>query len=82
MWTWVFEGKGRVIFAAKWAALCGLPRVMRERQQMQQTRRVGSWELRRAMTTGWFTPYVRGVLWKELLGHWRSVVKPAGRGDK
>jgi len=76
------HGQARVIIAAKWAALCGLPRVLRERQQVQQTRRVGAWEIRRAMARGWFTPYVRGGLWKELLGRWRGIAKPAGRGDK
>ena len=76
------QGKGRVIFAAKWAALCGLPKVLRERRQVQQTRRIGAWELRRAMATGWFTPYIRGGLWKELLGRWRRIVKSAGSGDK
>jgi hypothetical protein len=75
------QGKGRVIFAAKWAALCGLPRVLRERQQVQQTQRVGAWEIRRAMATGWLTPYCGG-LWKELLSRWQRIVKPAGRGDK
>ncbi len=69
------HGKGRVIFFAKWAALCGLPQVWRERRQVQHTRRVSAWELRRAMATGWFTPYLRGSLWKDLLGRWRRVVK-------
>ncbi len=76
------HGQARVIFAAKWAALHGLPRVLRERQQVQRTRRVGACETRRVMATGWLTPYLRGGLWKELLGRWRSVVKPAGSGDK
>ncbi len=56
------QGKGRVIFAAKWAALCGLPKVLRGRPQVQQTRRVGAWEIRRAMATGWFTPYQRKTI--------------------
>jgi GT2 family glycosyltransferase len=76
------HGQARVIFAAKWAALCGLPRVLRERQQVQQSRRVGVWEIRRAMATGWLTPYLRSGLWKGLLSRWRSVVKPVGHGDK
>ena len=76
------QGKGRVIFAAKWAALCRLPRVLRERRRVQQTRRIGAWEIRRAMATGWLTPYLRGGLWKELLGRWRGVVRPAGPRNK
>jgi GT2 family glycosyltransferase len=70
------HGQARVIFAAKWAALRGLPRVLRERRRLQRTRRVGAWEIRRAMATGWLTPYLRGSLWKELLGRWRGIVKP------
>lgn len=74
------QGKGRVILAAKWAALRGLPQVLRERRRVQQTRRVSGWEMRRAMETGWFTPYTRGSLWKELLGRSRrSEKKPENR---
>lgn len=66
------HGQTRVIFAAKWAALRGLPRVLRERRRVQQTRRVSAWAIRRAMATGWLTPYLRSGLWKELLGRWRG----------
>ena len=76
------QGKGRVIFAAKWAALCGLPRVLRERRRVQQSQRIGAREIRRMMATGWLTPYLRGGLWKELLGHWWRIVRLAGRGGK
>jgi len=34
------------------------------------------------MATGWLAPYVRGGLWKELLGRWRGIVKPVGHGEK
>lgn len=73
------HGQARAIFAAKWAALRGLPRVWRERQQVQQTQRVGAWEIRRTMATGWLRPYLRGGLWKELLRRWRGIVKVGRR---
>ncbi len=46
------RGQGRVIWRAKWDALRGLPRVLGQRKAVQATRRVGAWELRRAMTRG------------------------------
>lgn len=54
-----FHGKARVIFTAKWSAFRGLLRILRERQKIQRTRHVSSWEIRRTMATGWFTPYLR-----------------------
>jgi GT2 family glycosyltransferase len=53
------HGRGRVILKAKWDALKGLPRVLRQRRKVQATRRVGAWELRRLMAKGLLTPYVR-----------------------
>ena len=76
------QGKGRVILVAKWAALCGLPSVLRERRQVQQTRRVSVWEIRRAMETGWLTPYMRGSLWKEVLGRARRSEKLPENRDR
>lgn len=47
------RGQGRAIWKAKCDALRGLPRVLRQRREIQARRRVGSWELRRLMVTGW-----------------------------
>jgi GT2 family glycosyltransferase len=47
------RGQGRTIWKAKWDALRGLPRVLRQRRAVQAKRRVGSWELRRLMVKGW-----------------------------
>jgi GT2 family glycosyltransferase len=47
------RGQGRAVWRAKWDALRGLPRVLRQRREIQQRRRVGSRELRRVMVGGW-----------------------------
>ena len=52
-----FRGQWRVICKAKWDTLKGLPRVWRERQQVQATRQVELRALRSAMTRGVLTPY-------------------------
>ena len=46
------RGQGRAIWRAKRDAVRGLPRVLRQRQEVQARRRVGSRELRRHMVTG------------------------------
>ena len=51
------RGQGRAIARAKWDALRGLPRVLRERTRVQRTRTVGAWALRRLFRRGWFAPY-------------------------
>jgi GT2 family glycosyltransferase len=53
------RGRGKVILKAKWDALRGLPRILEKRRQIQKNRRVGAWELRRAMAKGLLTPYLR-----------------------
>jgi len=47
------RGQGRAIWKAKRDALRGLPRVLRQRRDIQARRLVGSWELRRTMVRGW-----------------------------
>jgi GT2 family glycosyltransferase len=47
------RGQGSAIWRAKWDALRGLPRVLRQRREVQARRRVGAWELRRLMVKGW-----------------------------
>lgn len=53
------RGQGRVILKAKWDAMKGLPRVLRQRKEIQRSRKVGLRELRRAMAKGFFAPYFR-----------------------
>lgn len=47
------RGQGRAIWKAKWDAVRGLPRVLRERREIQARRRIGSRELRPLMVGGW-----------------------------
>jgi GT2 family glycosyltransferase len=53
------QGHGRTIVRAKWDALCGLPRVWRQRKAVQARRRATSGELRQAMVGGLRTPGFR-----------------------
>ena len=53
------RGKARVIFKAKWDALKGLPRILRERKKVQSKRRVSAWELRRVMAKRLLRPYFK-----------------------
>ncbi len=53
------RGQGKVIVRAKWDALKGLPWLLRQRREIQRTRTVSAWELRRVMAKGWLAPYIR-----------------------
>jgi GT2 family glycosyltransferase len=53
-----WRGQGRVVAKAKIDAFLGLRSVLRHRREVQRTRRVGAWSLRRAMRRGVTTPYV------------------------
>ena len=52
------RGQGRVVAKAKLDAILGLAGLLRRRKLVQQSRRVDSWELRRAMLRGFTTPYL------------------------
>jgi len=51
------RGQGRAIARAKWDALRGLPRILRERRRVQRTRTVGAWALRSLLRRGLLRPY-------------------------
>lgn len=51
------RGRAKVILKAKWDAVSGLPRVLRERRRVRKSRRIGAREIRRAMEKSWFAPY-------------------------
>lgn len=53
------RGEGRTILKAKWDAIKGLPRIVRERRKVQSRRRVGAWKLWRVMERGLLAPYKR-----------------------
>lgn len=56
---YVFRGKVRTLFKAKWHAILGLPAVLNERRTIQKSRRVASSDLLKVMARGVFTPYGR-----------------------
>jgi GT2 family glycosyltransferase len=67
------HGQARVIFKSKWDALKGLPRILRESRQVQASRRVSAWELRRVMAKGLFLPYFRHRMqWKSQGNYFRN----------
>ena len=51
------QGKGGVIFLAKWNAIKGLPRALAQRKTLQLTRKVSISAIKKAMAKGWFLPY-------------------------
>ncbi|MDA1110850.1 MAG: glycosyltransferase family 2 protein [Nitrospinae bacterium] len=51
------QGKGKVIFRAKWDAVKGLPRVLAQRKTIQGNLKVSVREIRRVLVKGWFLPY-------------------------
>jgi GT2 family glycosyltransferase len=53
------RGQGRTIARAKWDAMLGLPRILRERRRVQAGRAVSSHAIRGVMTRGLLTPYRR-----------------------
>lgn len=54
---YVFRGQGRVVVKAKWDAVKGLPRILRERRNVQRARRVPNQAIRRVLAKGLLTPY-------------------------
>ena len=46
------EGRGRIIFKAKWDALRGLPRAWQKRKAVQKKRVASLRDIRRAMVKG------------------------------
>lgn len=51
------KGKSGEVFRAKMDALKDLPRVFAQRKTIQQTRKVSTGAIRKAMVKGWFLPY-------------------------
>lgn len=55
--SFVFKGKGRAIFKAKWDAVRGIPSVMKKRKDVQKLRKVSLKEVSRFMSKGLLDPY-------------------------
>lgn len=54
---YTLKGRPGVIFRAKWHAILGLPRVIRQRSKIQETRKVSGRKLREAMVRNPLAPY-------------------------
>ncbi len=60
--VWFFpRGRGGALVRSKAAGVRDLRRVLRQRREIQRTRVVGSWELRRAMDTGFVSGAVPAI---------------------
>lgn len=55
--SFIFKGKGRAIFKAKWDAMRGIPSVMKKRKDVQKLRKVSIKEVSRFMSKGLLDPY-------------------------
>jgi len=56
---YTFKGRGRVIVRSKWDALLGLPRVLRQRRAIQESKTVENSEVKSAMITAPFAYFSR-----------------------
>lgn len=54
------QGRGKVLWKAKWDAVMGLPAILKKRRVIQSTRRVSSRDLLSLMQKGWLQPYLLG----------------------
>jgi GT2 family glycosyltransferase len=52
------RGQGRVVFKAKWDAVRGIPRILKQRRLVQRSRQVRALALRHAMVRGLTAPYL------------------------
>jgi GT2 family glycosyltransferase len=57
---YTLRGQGRSIWRAKWDALRGLPRALRKRRAVQESREVEIQAIDRLMDHGWLSPYLLG----------------------
>ncbi len=57
---YTLQGRGKVLWKAKWDAIMGLPKALKKRKDIQSTRRVSNGELLASMEHGWLQPYLLG----------------------
>jgi GT2 family glycosyltransferase len=65
---YALQGRGKVLWKAKWDAIVGLTKTLKKRQIIQKNRRVSNKDLLRVMQHGWLQPYLLGY-------HLRRVIK-------
>jgi GT2 family glycosyltransferase len=64
---YTLQGRGKVLWKAKWDALHGLPKALVKRQKIQKTRRVSNTDLLCAMERGWLKPFLLGFQLRRVL---------------
>lgn len=71
---YTFQGRGKVLWKAKWDAIKGLSKAIKKRQGIQSTRRISNEDLRGYMQRGWLQPYLLGY-------HLRRALKNSRKGS-
>jgi GT2 family glycosyltransferase len=59
MLYYTFRGRGRILWKAKWDAICGLPLIFDKRKEIQKSRTVTNSKLLASMERGWLQLYMR-----------------------
>jgi GT2 family glycosyltransferase len=57
---YTLQGRGKVLWKAKWDAIRDLPKALKKRKEIQSTRHVSNKELLASMERGWLQPYLLG----------------------
>jgi GT2 family glycosyltransferase len=61
MLYYTFRGRGRILWKAKWDAICGLPLIFDKRKEIQKSRTVTNSKLLASMERGWLQLYMRKI---------------------
>ena len=64
---YTIRGRGKVLWRAKWDALCRLPKVLKKRKEIQKIRKVTDRELLHIMEHGWLQPFLLGYRLRRVL---------------
>jgi GT2 family glycosyltransferase len=64
---YTLQGRGKVLWKAKWDALRALPKALEKRQKIQDDRRVSNTYLLSVMEGGWLQPYLLGYHLRRIL---------------
>lgn len=57
---YTLQGRGKILWKAKWDAIKGLPKALKKRMAIQPTRRISNRDLVASMERGWLQPYLLG----------------------
>ncbi len=60
LFYYTLQGRGKVLWKAKWDAIQGLPKALKKRKNIQNTRLISNGDLLASMQRGWLQPYLLG----------------------